>query len=103
MVLDCQNNKKKFFFLSFPLDGIDVSVTSNYHAQIKSFLLFILQVGDSLPSISVMEGTPNDKVNVADLFGQKKGILFGVPGAFTPGCTKVTMATAGLMQAWWTH
>ena len=48
-----------------------------------------------------MEGTPNDKVNVADLFGQKKGILFGVPGAFTPGCTKVTMATYGLMQAWW--
>ena len=38
-----------------------------------------------------MEGTPKDKVNVASLFAGKKGVLFAVPGAFTPGCSKVSM------------
>ena len=36
-----------------------------------------------------MEGTPNNKVSVASLFTGKKGVLFAVPGAFTPGCDKV--------------
>lgn len=49
----------------------------------------IYQVGDKLPSVQVMEGTPNGKVNIAELFAGKKGVLFAVPGAFTPGCSKV--------------
>ncbi|KAL8184233.1 UNVERIFIED_CONTAM: Peroxiredoxin-5, mitochondrial [Gekko kuhli] len=47
-----------------------------------------LKVGDKLPSVEVYEGDPGNKVNVASLFKGKKGILFGVPGAFTPGCSK---------------
>ena len=39
--------------------------------------------------MEVMEGTPKDKVNMSQLFAGKKGILFAVPGAFTPGCSKV--------------
>ncbi|XP_063001663.1 peroxiredoxin-5, mitochondrial [Elgaria multicarinata webbii] len=46
-----------------------------------------LKVGDKLPSVEVHEGDPGTKVNVATLFKGKKGILFGVPGAFTPGCS----------------
>lgn len=48
-----------------------------------------MQVGDTLPSVEVHEGTPGEKVNVKDLFAGKKGILIGVPGAFTPTCHKV--------------
>ena len=65
-----------------------------YHAVMWywDLLLFgvpTLQIGDKLPSVQVMEGTPKDKVNVATLFSGKKGVLFAVPGAFTPGCSKV--------------
>ncbi|XP_046859544.1 peroxiredoxin-5, mitochondrial-like [Xenia sp. Carnegie-2017] len=47
-----------------------------------------IKVGDSLPSIEVHEGTPATSVNLGELFKGKKGILFAVPGAFTPGCSK---------------
>uniref|UniRef100_A0A8C3X2V5 Peroxiredoxin-5 n=1 Tax=Catagonus wagneri TaxID=51154 RepID=A0A8C3X2V5_9CETA len=45
-------------------------------------------VGDAIPSVVVFEGEPGKKVNLAELFKGKKGVLFGVPGAFTPGCSK---------------
>ncbi|CAI5787841.1 peroxiredoxin-5, mitochondrial [Podarcis lilfordi] len=47
-----------------------------------------LKAGDKLPSVEVYEGDPGNRVNVVSLFTGKKGILFGVPGAFTPGCSK---------------
>ncbi|XP_043826552.1 peroxiredoxin-5, mitochondrial [Dromiciops gliroides] len=47
-----------------------------------------IKVGDALPSVEVFEGDPGKKVNLAELFKGKKGVLFGVPGAFTPGCSK---------------
>lgn len=47
----------------------------------------------------VFEGDPANKVNLAELFKGKKGVLFGVPGAFTPGCSKVRPCTSGL-RSW---
>jgi len=47
-----------------------------------------IKVGDKLPAVSLFEGTPDGKVEVAELFAGKKAIIFGVPGAFTPGCSK---------------
>ncbi|KAG8437979.1 hypothetical protein GDO86_008605 [Hymenochirus boettgeri] len=47
-----------------------------------------IKVGDKLPDIQVFEGGPGKKINIRDVFGNKKGVLFGVPGAFTPGCSK---------------
>ncbi|XP_020014592.1 peroxiredoxin-5, mitochondrial isoform X2 [Castor canadensis] len=47
-----------------------------------------IKVGDAIPSVNVFEGEPGNKVNLAELFKGKKGVLFGVPGAFTPGCSK---------------
>ncbi|XP_019501039.1 PREDICTED: peroxiredoxin-5, mitochondrial [Hipposideros armiger] len=47
-----------------------------------------IKVGDAIPSVVVYEGQPGNKVNLAELFKGKKGVLFGVPGAFTPGCSK---------------
>ncbi|XP_068600601.1 peroxiredoxin-5, mitochondrial [Brachionichthys hirsutus] len=47
-----------------------------------------IKVGDSLPAVEVHEGTPGKKVSMDQLFKGKKGVLFAVPGAFTPGCSK---------------
>eukprot|EP00061_Rhincodon_typus_P013096 g39260.t1 len=45
-------------------------------------------IGDKLPAVNVHEGDPHNIVNTANLFKGKKGVLFGVPGAFTPACAK---------------
>ncbi|XP_034540188.1 peroxiredoxin-5, mitochondrial [Notolabrus celidotus] len=47
-----------------------------------------IQVGENLPAIEVQEGEPGNKVAMDQLFKGKKGVLFAVPGAFTPGCSK---------------
>jgi 2-Cys peroxiredoxin 5 len=45
-------------------------------------------VGDALPSVELFENNPGNKVNIAELCAGKKVVIFGVPGAFTPGCSK---------------
>lgn len=50
------------------------------------------QEGDKLPSVELYEDSPANKVNVADLCAGKKVVLFAVPGAFTPGCSKVSQS-----------
>lgn len=47
-----------------------------------------IQVGERLPVIEVQEGEPGNKVSMDQLFKGKTGVLFAVPGAFTPGCSK---------------
>lgn len=56
-----------------------------------SFVYFnnYCQVGDSVPSIDLFENTPANKINLSELCDGKTVILFAVPGAFTPGCSKV--------------
>merc|ERR1712029_637301 len=47
-----------------------------------------IAVGDSVPSIDLFEGAPDKKVNLAEECKSGKHVIFGVPGAFTPGCSK---------------
>nr|AUZ83016.1 peroxiredoxin 5 [Sebastes schlegelii] len=47
-----------------------------------------IKVGERLPAVEVQEGDPGNKVSMDQLFKGKKGVLFAVPGAFTPGCSK---------------
>jgi len=47
-----------------------------------------IKVGDAIPSVELAENEPGTKHNLATLFKDKKGVIFGVPGAFTPGCSK---------------
>lgn len=47
-----------------------------------------VKAGDSLPDVKVFEGDPSNGFSIRSVFEGKKGVLFGVPGAFTPGCSK---------------
>lgn len=42
-----------------------------------------------MPNVDLYEDAPTNKVNLAQLASGKKIIVFAVPGAFTPGCSKV--------------
>ncbi|GGC72076.1 peroxiredoxin [Siccirubricoccus deserti] len=48
-----------------------------------------IQVGDSIPSAKLVQGTAEGpkEISTEELFGGKTVVLFGVPGAFTPTCS----------------
>ena len=41
--------------------------------------------------MDLFENTPGNKVNLAEELKLKKAVIFAVPGAFTPGCSKVNL------------
>lgn len=51
-----------------------------------------VKVGDAIPGVVMgeltSEGGKPDSINLAELCAGKKVAIFGVPGAFTPGCSK---------------
>ncbi|CAF1012087.1 unnamed protein product [Didymodactylos carnosus] len=61
----------------------------SFHTS-KPLFLFggVIKEGATLPNHTLFEHDAKTKINTKDLFKGKKSILFGVPGAFTPGCSK---------------
>ncbi len=51
--------------------------------------------GDTLPDVNgtVMAGGRTGPANLRELVGDKKTVIFGVPGAFTPTCTNDHLPT----------
>ena len=47
-----------------------------------------IAVGDAIPSGSLHENSPGTQHDPAEIFATGRHVLFGVPGAFTPGCSK---------------
>ena len=50
----------------------------------------VVQVGDSIPNLTLKilgENGPED-IATADIFSGKKVVMLGVPGAFTPPCSR---------------
>jgi hypothetical protein len=46
-----------------------------------------VKAGDAIPSVELFEDSPGNKVNIADLLKTGKGVIIGVPAAFSPGCS----------------
>jgi peroxiredoxin len=49
----------------------------------------VIKAGDRIPSTKLMTAGPDGphEVSTDDVFGGKRVVLFGVPGAFTPTCS----------------
>ena len=47
-----------------------------------------VEVGDTLPAVTLYDGKPDNKVDLAALCKGRKVVIIGVPGAFTPTCHK---------------
>ena len=50
----------------------------------------MIKIGDAIPSISLKQIGENgiEDLNIAEYIRDKKVVLFGVPGAFTPACAQ---------------
>ena len=46
-----------------------------------------VKVGDSVPSVELFEDSPGNKINIANELSSGKGLIIGVPAAFSPGCS----------------
>lgn len=68
---------------------ISSCVASLIFSCIADQLPVALQTGDKLPSIVLYGSSPKDEVELSAYVAGKTVVMFGVPGAFTPGCSKV--------------
>jgi len=81
-----QSHSSTFLPRLVSLLGQQTKLSRSIHSALS--LKMPIKVGDAIPSVDLFEGTPGNKVNVAELVKGKKVLFFGVPGAFTPGCSK---------------
>ncbi|KAK7103818.1 peroxiredoxin-5, mitochondrial-like [Littorina saxatilis] len=63
-----------------------VTVTQRCSPVLLSAKRFIW-VGDSLPDVNLYEGSPDNVIPARELYKGKRGVIFAVVGAFSPGCT----------------
>nr|CAH0104469.1 unnamed protein product [Daphnia galeata] len=68
--------------------GLNFTLFGRKNLHFASIFNMPIKSGDKLPSVDLYENTPATKVNIAEMTAGKKVIIFGVPGAFTPGCSK---------------
>jgi len=47
----------------------------------------MVKQGDSIPNIDLFEDSPGNKFNLAQELSSGKGVIIGVPAAFSPGCS----------------
>ena len=63
-------------------------VSRQFARQFHVSAMAPVAVGDKVPNVTLFEDSPGGKVELAALCAGKKVVMFGVPGAFTPGCSK---------------
>ncbi|KFZ20241.1 hypothetical protein V502_03259 [Pseudogymnoascus sp. VKM F-4520 (FW-2644)] len=56
----------------------------SFHTSPRAFV----KAGDAIPDLNVLvEGSPGNKINMAEELSVGKSLIIGVPAAFSPGCS----------------
>ena len=53
----------------------------------------MVKVGDAIPNVDLVEGSPGDKVNLSKELASGKGLIVGVPAAFSKSLSSFTKAS----------
>ncbi|KAI1438083.1 Redoxin [Xylaria sp. CBS 124048] len=61
-----------------------VSHARHFHSTPRA----LVRVGDAIPDIELHEDSPSNKVSLAKVFGKGRGIIVGVPAAFSGACSQ---------------
>ncbi|KIV82068.1 hypothetical protein PV11_04204 [Exophiala sideris] len=48
----------------------------------------MVKEGDSIPSVDLFEDSPGNKINLSKELSSGKGVIIGVPAAFSPSCSE---------------
>lgn len=48
----------------------------------------LVKAGDAIPDIDLLENSPGNKVSLAQQLAKGKGLIIGVPAAFSPSCSE---------------
>jgi len=75
-------------FRAIPRTRLAPFTTTRFTAPFSTTPRPFVKVGDSIPDLDVLvENTPGNKVNLAEVLGKGKGLIIGVPAAFSPSCS----------------
>lgn len=55
----------------------------------------LVKVGDSIPNVELVEGSPGNKVNISEELKGGRGIVLGVPAAFSTSARTALNLTHG--------
>lgn len=64
--------------------AIQASPRRAFHATPRP----LVQVGDSIPDVELMENSPGNRISLANELKNGKGLIIGVPAAFSPSCSE---------------
>ncbi|KAK8206829.1 hypothetical protein M8818_004664 [Zalaria obscura] len=67
--------------------GAPRAVPASTYRSFQSSARAFVKVGDAIPDVELMEDSPGNKVKIAQELKSGKGLIIGVPAAFSPSCS----------------
>jgi len=61
-----------------------IAAVRHFHASAPAFV----KIGDKIPAVDLVEGSPGNKVNLSEELSSGRGLIVGVPAAFSPSCSE---------------
>lgn len=67
--------------------GAPRAVPASTYRSFQSSARAFVKVGDAIPDVELMEDSPGNKVKIAQELKSGKGLIIGVPAAFSKACS----------------